>query len=198
MRKLLKPRVCLLAFAIVVLVPCAAAGQGRERLIEWDWKSPARPAPLIKEGAGDEGPAVETYFVALELVGVFAAGEAVAVGLPFAAEDDWMKDLKVRFRNVSGKSIAGATLHLSLPEARQGGGVMTFSLGYGGPKEGRPVVAPGEEFEVTRTPAEHERQQRRLAKVGGVTGVGRVGLGFVVVTFEDGGEWSCQLQALAH
>ena len=198
MRKLSKPRACLLAVVAAVCVPCVAAAQARERLVEWDWKGPSRPLPLIREG-GEEAQGVETHFVALELVGVSAAGGAVEIGQPFAAGDDWVTDLKVRFRNVSGKPIASAVLFLSYPEARHEGGVMTFSLAYGATAAARhPAVAPGEEFEVARTIEEQERQRRRLAKLGGVESVGRVGLGFIIVNFEDGGEWSAQIQALAY
>lgn len=198
MRKLSKPRACLLALVAAACLPCGAAAQSRERLLEWDWKGPSRPLPLIRE-SGEEAPGAETHFVALELVGVSAAGGAVEVGQPFEAGDEWVTDLKVRFRNVSGKPISGAVLFLSYPEARHEGGVMTFNLAYGTAAAARqPAVAPGEEFEMTRTPEEHERQRRRLAKLGGVTSVGRVGFGFVIVNFEDGGEWKAQLQALAY
>ncbi|HWS54345.1 MAG TPA: hypothetical protein VN228_09470 [Pyrinomonadaceae bacterium] len=199
MRKLSKPRACLLALAALACVPCAAAAQARDRLIDWDWKGPSRPLPIIKE-SGEEGAGVETHFVAVELVEVSAAGRSVEVGSPFAAGDEWVDDLKLKFRNVSGKPIASAVVFLSYPEARHEGGVMTFSLAYGTTAAARllPAVAPGEEFEVTRRPDEHERQRRRLAKLGGVTSVGRVGLGFVIVNFDDGGEWRAQLQALTY
>lgn len=195
MRKLWTPRAYLLALVVVAAAPCAAAGQARARVIEWDWKMPFRPTPVIKE-ATDEGRGAATYFVAVELVEVSVAGERVTVGSPFAAGDDWTRELKVRLKNVSGRHIAGAVLYLSFPEARPDGGVMASSLSYGAVKGRRRAVAPGEEFEVKRTRAEYERHRRWLAKVGDVTSVGRVALGLVIVTFEDGGMWLCQLQAL--
>lgn len=191
MRKVSKLRARLLACVLVAAAPLVAAGQGRERVVEYDWKGAERPAPLLDEGRGEGVQMFETYLSAVELVEVSAAGQAVGVGRAFGADDDWMKGLSVRLRNVSGRKIKGATLYLSLPEARHGGGAIQLSLAYeqGGGQGG---VAPGDEFDLTLAPAEHERQRARVAKLTGVKSVGRVGLGFVVIEFEDGTRWYCQ------
>jgi hypothetical protein len=199
MRKVWKLRARLLAVAFVAAAPCLAAGQARQRVIEYDWKAPERPAPLLTESAAESVYAFETGAVAVELVGITAAGLSVGVGGPFEADDDWMKELKVRLRNVSGKNISGATLHLSLPEASYAGGVLQLSLAYqpGGEKTaGATALAPGDEFDLTLTPAEHERQRRRAAKLSGLKSVGRLGLGFLVVAFEDGTQWYCQMAGI--
>ncbi|HLL73151.1 MAG TPA: hypothetical protein VK363_17065 [Pyrinomonadaceae bacterium] len=133
--------------------------------------------------------------MALEVVNILVAKRPVTLGQPFEAGDDWMKDLKVRVKNVSGRPIVHVWLHFSLPEATKGEVITGFSLDYGRrvgavELEGEQKLAlPGEEFELTHSDEEYERDRRWILEWSGVTSINRVWFGKAAVRFEDETVW---------
>ena len=83
--------------------PCLSLGQGRERIIVRQWQSPTPPTcPIIKN---TDGKTIHTNLIALEVVNIFVAKKSVTLEQPFMADDGWLRDIKVRARNISGRPI---------------------------------------------------------------------------------------------
>lgn len=58
---------------------------------------------------------------ALEIVAINAAGQLITLGQPFTADGEWLKDLSVKVRNISGKAISSIRISFTLPETRYRG-----------------------------------------------------------------------------
>jgi hypothetical protein len=133
--------------------------------------------------------------MALEVISILVSEKPIILGQPFVAGDDWMKDFKVRVRNVSGHSIIHVRLHFSLPEAKNGEAITGFSLDYGRrvgdiEESKQKLVLAGEEFELTHSEAEYERDRQWIAEWSGVTSISHVKFGRAVVRFEDETVWA--------
>lgn len=62
---------------------------------------------------------------------LFRGDQPVGVDERFSADSDWLKGLKVRIKNNSGKDISYISLDLEFPETLATGNVMIFSFSYG-------------------------------------------------------------------
>jgi hypothetical protein len=149
-----------------------------------------------------DGKTTSTAAVPLEIVGIIVERKPVRLGQSFVAGDDWMRGLKVRMKNVSGKTSLRATQSFSLPETKdkyvQGEFVVSLRYGkaayveaIGGDtdEEKQPAVMPGEEFELTWIDRIYERERQFVAQGSGVTEFSRATFGTASVSFEDGAQW---------
>ena len=191
-----KPHATWIVIWLLLIAPRPAAAQGRGRVINWFRTDDARQQALTKDSYGKTIP---TDLTAVEIVAISVGGKPVTPGQPFAAGDDWMKDLRVRARNISPKPIARVGLSFHLPEARYGDGSLGVSLHFGkrlGPcvDGGEPEVAlPGEEFELAMTKADYERNRDWIASWTGVTGISRADIESVTLIFDDCAPWATAL-----
>lgn len=181
---------------LLLIAPCHVAAQGRERVVNWFRTGDAFEQALTKDGYGKT---VTTDLAVFEIVAFSVGGKSVTPGRPFAAAEDWMKDLRVRARNISPKPIARASLGFLLPEARHGDGFLSVSLHFGkrlGPCVGGAepeVAAPGEEFELAMTKADYERRREWIADWTGVTSISRAEIEAVTLIFDDCTPWASAL-----
>ncbi|HEV2764691.1 MAG TPA: hypothetical protein VGV38_17055 [Pyrinomonadaceae bacterium] len=192
----MKLRVCgVLTITALLMAAQTAFGQGRERVIIWQWQDAAAPfpGPVL---TGVDGKTAPSDVTALEVLDILVAGKPVRICQPFAAGGDWMKDFEVRVKNVSGKPIAYARLHLTLPEAENGGVLLGVGLRHGGAagggwgQEAPKVIMPGDEFVLKRTEEEYERDRQWVAESGGVTDISRVWFGRINARFADDTVWA--------
>lgn len=175
----------------MIVAPCVALGQERERVIDWEVEKP-NLSPQIK--VGDE-PYKPTDMEALAIIGIFVDKRSVTMGQPFTAADDWFKGFKMRVKNISGKTIVRAWFHFSFPEARNGAAVLGSSLTLsddisGGPAGEQKAILPGGEFELTYTEERCAWVRRWVAETTGVVSITRVLIDYAVVKFEDGSYWT--------
>jgi hypothetical protein len=99
--------------------------------------------------------------VALQVVEIKAGSNTVTLGQPFAADDDWLRSLSVRIKNVSGKTINVLPISFGLSELNTGkGGDISFTIMrglYGNGDEIREAsderkpILPDEEIDFTFT-----------------------------------------------
>ncbi len=53
---------------------------------------------------------------AIEIQSINVGGKPIAIGEPFSADEDWLRDLTFRVKNVSDKELMGIQITLILPE----------------------------------------------------------------------------------
>lgn len=131
-------------FSISVLVVTFLAtspvfSQDKQRLVHWP-KIPYH-ANAVKSSMSTIVPQLEV----LEIVDVTVGKKSVTLGEAFDADDEWLKNLTVRIKNISNATITSVQLNLFLPEIMPGGPMVTLCYGCG--NVGR-HIAPGEEVEM--------------------------------------------------
>jgi hypothetical protein len=101
-----------LFLALVANASLSLQAQQRERVIT-SFRSAMRNT-MMKPG----GSPMPTDVIAVEVLGFNLAGIPVNLDQPFRADDDWLKDLRVRVKNISEKPISHLRIIFSVPEAK--------------------------------------------------------------------------------
>lgn len=178
---------------VLMAYPCWSLGQERERIIVLQWEAPTPPhCPVTKD---IYGKVVPSTLIALEIVNISVAGKDVALDQSFMANDEWLRDLKVRVKNVSGRPIVRVGLHFNLPEAKIGEAIAGFSLGYvkhipaSVDVRELSLILPGEEVEVVFGAEEYARYMKWITERSGTTSFSRVKLSAASLTFDDYTGW---------
>lgn len=132
---------------------------------------------------------------ALEVVEIKVADKPVVLGQAFDANEDWLKTLLVKVKNVSGKPISSVRTGFNLPEAKTEKGTNGFSLIYGEEfsnsdtdNKSQKVILPGQEVILTRN--EIRQHLEAITQRSGKTDFSKVLIGSTMVKFEDGTIWS--------
>jgi hypothetical protein len=179
----------ILAFAFIIVLVGTASAQPKDRIIEW----PTYPQGRISSAAEEIklSPVIE----ALEIVDITVVGRSITVGQPFAADDDWLRSLTFRMKNISGQPITGARIFFSLPETKPETNSLGFSLEYGKglstgiPSDEQRVIMPNEEFELKFNEAQYERHRKFVSEWSKLPSFSKVWIGVAGVKFKDGSSW---------
>lgn len=83
----------------------------------------------------------------VEITDVAAGGKSITLGQPFEADDEWLKTLSVRVKNVSQVSISRVQMNFFLPQLMPGGPLVALCYGCGDVGR-RDPIDPGEEVEM--------------------------------------------------
>lgn len=166
----------LLAFACVSVIPAVAQGP-RERVIH-RISQPDEPVEDLEVEVG---------------------GRAVKLNSMFPAERDWLKGLKVKAKNVSGRPIIFADILLSIPERGTMGRPLGISVIYGklpepytDPAPGQEAVAPGEVFQLKLSDQTFDTAMKFLAEHQ-VTEIIEARISRLMIVFADGTAWNGRL-----
>ena len=178
------------AVIITILFPLLVYSQTQDRIVDWH--------PLTLQGnfvKGEDGKQVSSNIESLKIIEIKVDGKIISLGQPFSASGDWLKNLTVKVRNISGKPISSIRMHFNLPEAKYKEGIMGFSLVYGkalstGINYGvQKVIMPNEELDLIRNEAHYNRDRDGIAQKSGTTDFSKVLMGITTVQFEDGTVW---------
>jgi hypothetical protein len=176
----------LLAIALGFLLALSGFGQQTERMIDF----PANQAPgnLV---AGEKGRLVPTDLKGLQLVAISVAGKTVTPGQFFTAADDWLKTLKVKLKNVSGKTLLSVRMSFSLPEAQTNNAGLGLSLAFGSLntrvfKQPDQAVPDGEEFELVETEDGYNADRNFRISRTGIDNITQLVSALVAVKVDDG------------
>lgn len=179
------------ALGLILLSTVFVFGQKTDRMLEF---SPIPPSRNLMKAA--DGKMVPTDAKGLELVEIAVEGKAVTPGSAFSAGDDWIKSLKIKFKNVSDKTISSVRASYLLPEAKYKETFLGFSLSFGSlsafadARNDKRSIKPGEEFELMMSEKEYVNNYDFIVQRVGNIQITRAALGMVMVEFEDGGIWS--------
>ena len=116
----------LISVIFMLLGMSPATAQTQTRLISW------QPHTFGRITRAADGARLSPVAEALEIVGFTVEGEAITLGEPFAAGNEWLKSLRVRVRNISGQTLNRAQMYFVLPESRtEEGRTISLTLKYG-------------------------------------------------------------------
>jgi membrane-bound metal-dependent hydrolase YbcI (DUF457 family) len=124
---------------VMFLATSPAFSQDKQRKVFW----PEIPyhANAAKSSISTIVPQIEV----LEIVDVTIGGKPVTLGEDFTADDEWLKNLTVRIKNISRTTITSVQLNLFLPQVMPGGPMVTLCYGCGNVGKN---IDPGEEVEM--------------------------------------------------
>ncbi len=176
--KLASQRAMCVTVTVLALLSCAQA-QVQNRVVETYPEVKGNPPRIT----------------ALRVVEIRVAGNPVTLGQPFEADDDWLKNLSLKVKNVSGRTINVMPVSFGLSELLPpNGGDVAFTIMRGlygdgsetreAADERRPIM-PEEEIELTFT-AKQLRIMQEIAKVKGITPTRIKLVPYAFITFEDG------------
>jgi hypothetical protein len=134
-------RVTLSALVVTFLSASSAFSQHKQRIVHWP------EIPFHANAAKSSTSTIVPQIEVLEIVDVSIGGKSVTLGESFAADDEWLKNLTVRIKNISSTSISRVQLNLFLPQIMPGGPMVTLCYGCGDVGSGQ-SIGPGEEFEM--------------------------------------------------
>jgi hypothetical protein len=192
MNRIVKFIFCLITCAYLMLSSTDALAQAQSRMMEWLSKD-LGTKNFIASGLNQ--PFSPSHISALELIEITVDGQAVQIGQPFSANDNWIGKLTFKLKNISQKPILAVTLGLSLPQTQPEMGGYGFSFGYGKELgatfqgEKREAIQPDEVVELKFTEMQYNHFLDALAKPGLIAGCNKILVGNATVYFEDGTYW---------
>lgn len=128
--------------AVALLLANPVFSQSKDRKVQWP------QTPINHLNTRGSGYSQElAYIEALEINDITVGGKSITIGQSFAADDEWLKSLTVRVKNISPLSISSVQMNLVLPEIMPGGPLVTLCYGCGGVATGQSIM-PGKEAEM--------------------------------------------------
>lgn len=194
----------LIIGSLVLMLSAFAQAQEEQKLI--DWYPVDRPMNLQAQGLG-------VFFTgsdikALEIVEVKVADKPISIGKPFTANEDWIKSLSVRVKNISAKPIVSIRFNFDVPEARQPNqNHLGLNLTYGQKlaTDMRKValanqdklIMPGEEIELKLPEISYNSWLEFMKKRSGMTSFKTLQIAMTSVAFENDLFWESNRLPLA-
>ena len=135
----MKIKICSLwlllgAFVVTLLSAHAVSSQNKIRIVQWP---EIIFTPVNTPGSGFSQELAEID--ALEIMDIAVDGKSITIGQSFAADDEWLKSLTVRVKNVSRLNISSVQMDLFLPEIMRRS-LVTLCFGCGGVAKGRALA----------------------------------------------------------
>jgi hypothetical protein len=167
--------------AVVLLSVTSAFSQSKNRIVEWS-EPPISNRNTRASGDTQVLPQIE----GLEINDITVGGKSITIGQSFATDDDWLKSLTVRIRNISSLSISVLQMTLMLPETMPGGPVVTLCYGCGPAGTGQSIM-PGGEVEMKSL--FYSWLTDKINEKSSLSKITKVQIHDIIVTMADGRKW---------
>ena len=128
--------------AVVMLATTSVFSQDKNRTLQW-----AEIPINNRNTVSAVGSQVLAQIESLEIKDISVAGKSIAMGQPFAADDNWVTSLTMRVKNISDQNFKSIQINMFLPEIMPGGPLVSFFYKSGDKGTGRSTM-PGDEFEM--------------------------------------------------
>jgi hypothetical protein len=163
----------------------SALAQAPDKVVLW----PDYPMGRITRVA--PGTRLSQIEEALEIMDIVVDGKSITIGESFASSDNWIRNLSVRVKNISGQPIQSIEMAIVLPEVSLSDGRnIGFSLRGGSTPAGKQkAIMPGEEIKLEWIGIEYQKFQERWAQLKGMDHVTKAMVGMTAVMFTDGTVW---------
>jgi hypothetical protein len=135
----------VLAGLFLLIFTASGAAQTPQRVLQWS----DHPAGSHHERTRAPNQ-IFKQLDAIEIQSINLGGKSIAIGEPFSVDEDWLRDLTFRVKNVSDKDLMGIQITLILPEMEKPIQVPYVS-GCRHDKN-QPCIRPGNEVELRIPP----------------------------------------------
>lgn len=183
-------RLFYVSMMILMLFSIITRAQTQERVINL-------PAQTLNGAftTGGCGLMVPTQVKGIEVIEIKAGDKPVVFGQSFTANEDWLKTLSIKIRNVSDKTINLVDMSFNLPEASTKEMGFGFVIGNGDvasfdKNRSRKIILPGEEAVLTRSDVQYDRDSKGIAQRTGKSDFHQIITGVTTVRFADGELWT--------
>jgi hypothetical protein len=166
--------------ALVLFATCPAFSQSQTKVIEW-----------MKNPFGNDTEKVERQLKQIEIQEVSVDGKSITLGVPFAADVDWIRRIGFRIRNISPQAVTSIQIHIYLPEFKRAPYV---DYCYGCARGARALM-PGEEVTLS-APLFYDWARDVIAGQGGnISIIGRASIRDIQIYRTDGTMFICTRSA---
>lgn len=173
----------IILFCLIVLPPSSTFLQARNKLIEWQPKSMGSNNERWQDGT--------EVFRVLERVEIesFTVGNKITIGKEFPGSDDWLNDLVIRVRNISGQKLTAIQITLVLPQLGPGSPDVVYCYGCA-PAESAQGIAANESVDLKMIGGGfYDFVKLRAAEKGGIAQIDKAQIRNMFVTLPDNNRW---------
>lgn len=135
----------------------------------------------------------------VKVIEVKVGGHAVRPGDTFTADDNWLKGLRLKLKNTSGRSITALQIEFIIPEYVTGGNAILLPINYGREPSGagcsgvsisaKPILN-GDTVELVFTAEDYRRAGQLLAGKGVNTSISGIEIRVGMTVFGNDTAWS--------
>jgi hypothetical protein len=175
-------------FKVMILLWCVttALAQAPDGVVLW----PENPMGRLRQNQVANMRLAEVD-APIEITNVAVNGKTIIIGEAFATTDNWIRNLTVRVKNISGQPIKSIDMSMSLPDVSLNNGMgRGFTLRGGSTPAGKQkAIMPGEEAELKWLEVEYKLFQETNVRLNISANHRKVQLGMTSVVFTDGRLW---------
>jgi hypothetical protein len=101
----------IFAGLFLLIFTASGAAQTQQKVLQWS------DHPIGSRNARATAPRqIFDQLDAIEIQSINLGGKSIAIGEPFSADEDWLRDLTFRVKNISDRELTGIQITLILPE----------------------------------------------------------------------------------
>jgi hypothetical protein len=180
----LKSNLGLKSLSLILCAASLAAAQTPKKTVAWT------PRPI---GNNNEriAPGTKLYpqIEQMKILAVVSADAAITLGQPFAADDDWLRTLIIRVRNISAQPVTSIQMTLILPEMDNASPDIVYCYGCT-QAEKEKGLGPGETVELKLLGGGfYDWVKSRADEKGGIALITKAQIREMFVTLPDGTHW---------
>jgi hypothetical protein len=173
----------ILCVCVIVFAQSFALQQAQTKLIEWQAKPMGSNNELWADGT--------QLFRILERIEIMnlTVGKPITMGQEFTADDDWLRDLVIRVRNISGQQVASIQVTLVLPQMGPGSPDVVYCYGCAAAEKHKGIAA-GEAVDLKMIGGEfYDFVKSRAAEKGGIGQINKAQIRDMYVKLPDNSRW---------
>jgi hypothetical protein len=162
----------------------------------WTWPSGINSSRASIQGQEKSLQKLKHYSnEPLEIVDIKMSNKDVKLGEKLNANDDWLKGLALKFKNISGKDIIYIEIDLNFPETQASGYEMSFPLKLGHRPGTNNANAPlrlkaNAEMSIVLDDVKYDQLVKFIEHRHSISAINKALITNGVIIFADGTAWS--------
>ncbi|MGA9995104.1 MAG: hypothetical protein WBP93_06810 [Pyrinomonadaceae bacterium] len=123
-------------------------------------------------------------------------GKSFKLGEKIDGDDDWLKSLSLKVKNVSNKPITYIGMYYTFPETKASGNMMVFPVRYGQNKriaivtDEPKLLMPGDAVDMALSAAQYAKLKSFIERRHQLINIHKIKVELVEIHFEDGTVWN--------